>query len=239
MYLRYQKLVDFNMATQKRKFNARNVNDLEEAAALIKSGKLLGIPTDTVYAIAASVKHPASVQRIFDVKKRPSEIAISLLLANKQTLVDTEPDFHKVLLAFIKPAAYGFVVPKGKWLEKLCPASTIALLGDEDSICIRIPTNAELSLFCTKTGPMAISSANIHGTQDSTNSRMVDQAFGDKIDGIVDAGKALSLTSSSIVNCLDIPKKLCYFRIGSTSQETIYKDYMAAKKEVEGGKTTT
>ncbi|XP_059152686.1 threonylcarbamoyl-AMP synthase-like isoform X2 [Physella acuta] len=217
----------------RRNFNAGFVTDLNAAAKKLKEGKVIGIPTDSVYALAASVNHPESVRKIFEIKKRPLETAVTLLLPDKETLENAKPNFHPVLMAFIKPCPYGFVVPKGDWLKKICPEETIKLLGDKDSVCIRITNSTPLCLFCLKSGPLVISSANKHKEPDSTHHDMVERAFGDAIDGVVKAGNSLLKKSSSIVNCLDIQNdRISYFRIGSTSQDDIFRDYRAAKESV-------
>ncbi|XP_059152690.1 threonylcarbamoyl-AMP synthase-like [Physella acuta] len=216
-----------------RILNGHLTRDVNEAAAMLKEGKLIAIPTDSVYALAASVDFPDSVDRIFRVKDRDPDKNISLLLPDIETLVNAGPDFSDLLWTFLKqscPCPNGFVVPKGDWLEKVCP-KTQDLIGNEDSICIRISNCSELSLLALKSGPLALSSANLSGKPDSTHHSMVQTAFGNKIDGILCIGDSLESKSSSVVNCLHFDRdEISYFRIGCTPQEVIFRDYKNAKK---------
>ncbi|XP_059152682.1 threonylcarbamoyl-AMP synthase-like [Physella acuta] len=209
--------------------------DVATASMMLLKGDVIAVPTDSVYALAASVKCPKSIDKIFDLKSRSREKNITLVLPSIQALEEADPIFHDRLWAYIKyccPCSVGFVVPKGDWLDNICPKSK-DLIGDKTSICIRIPNCTILSLLTLTSGPLVISSANIGGEPDSTSSSMVQQAFGNKIAGILCGGDSPQKKSSSIVNCLHFDSdQISYFRIEGTDQKKLFDDYQAAKLNV-------
>ena len=63
--------------------------------------QVIGVPTDTVYALAASVKHPQMIKRLYNVKGRPAHKPICLCLASLQQLRDVDPPFSDLLWNFM------------------------------------------------------------------------------------------------------------------------------------------
>ena len=71
------------------------------------------------------------------------------------------------------------VVPKGQWLQRLGLGESAACLGNKDSICIRVPDCGALAYVVSMTGPVAITSANISGGEDSIHHSMVVDTLGE------------------------------------------------------------
>ena len=82
-------------------FRSRMTSDLIEAAKLLDAGHVIGIPTDTVYALAGSCKCPESVSKIYHIKGRPPEKPICLCISSLDQLKVAKPPFRYVNL--IKP----------------------------------------------------------------------------------------------------------------------------------------
>ncbi|XP_059156593.1 threonylcarbamoyl-AMP synthase-like [Physella acuta] len=226
-----------------RLINSKRCTELITAADLLKNGGLVCVPTDSVYSIAASTDFPASIQKIFVVKNRPMDRSLCLCLSGVDELAAAKPPFSKLLWAFIRkscPGPTGIVVPKGEWLLNIMSEKALDMIGNKKSICIRIPDHTVLSHLISLAGPVAISSANISGSDESTHHDMVQEALGEKVDAIVCDGFSLETAASSIVNCLDIDEDIIsYFRIGCTPQEEIYANFKAAKVHVSSVDTRT
>ena len=76
-------------------------------------------------------------------------------------------------------AGISCVVPKGDWLRKLGLGESAACLGNKASICIRVPDCGALAYVVSMTGPVAITSANISGGDDSIHHSMVVDTLGE------------------------------------------------------------
>ena len=71
------------------------------------------------------------------------------------------------------------MVSKGEWLQKLGLGESVRCLGNKDSICIRVPDCGALAYVVSMTGPIAITSANISGGDDSIHHTMVVDTLGE------------------------------------------------------------
>ena len=82
--------------------DSHRASSLQKAAALLGQGQVVGVPTDTVYALAASCRHPDSISRLFHVKGRPPEKPICLCLASLDQLEAARPPFSPLLWDFMR-----------------------------------------------------------------------------------------------------------------------------------------
>ena len=82
--------------------DSHKASSLQRAGALLAEGKVVGVPTDTVYALAASCRHPASITRLYHVKGRPPEKPICLCLASLDQLEAAKPPFSQLLWDFMR-----------------------------------------------------------------------------------------------------------------------------------------
>uniref|UniRef100_A0A3Q1G8F5 Threonylcarbamoyl-AMP synthase n=1 Tax=Acanthochromis polyacanthus TaxID=80966 RepID=A0A3Q1G8F5_9TELE len=116
---------------------------LLKIAGLLEEGGVCGIPTDTVYALAASCKNPQAIEKIYNIKVRLKNV----LLVNAKYGTD-----HLISLETHQPFSYD-----------------LPLLWD---IMIRVPDHTVTGHLCDMTGPLAITSANPSGEADSTHHSM-------------------------------------------------------------------
>ncbi|XP_076440676.1 threonylcarbamoyl-AMP synthase-like [Babylonia areolata] len=210
-------------------------SSLQRAARLLRDeGCVVGVPTDTVYALAASCRSPASISRLYHVKGRPPEKPICLCLASLDQLRDAGPPFSALLWDFMArcyPGGISCVLPKGEWLQRLGVGESSSLLGTDDSICVRVPDCGPLAYVVSMAGPVAITSANISGAEDSVHHSMVLDSLGHKIDAMVCDGKSGELAPSTVVNCLKIDEgKISYFREGCTPIQHVDRLFREAKE---------
>uniref|UniRef100_A0A3Q1G4W7 Threonylcarbamoyl-AMP synthase n=1 Tax=Acanthochromis polyacanthus TaxID=80966 RepID=A0A3Q1G4W7_9TELE len=133
--------------------NSRLTSGLLKIAGLLEEGGVCGIPTDTVYALAASCKNPQAIEKIYNIKVRLKNV----LLVNAKYGTD-----HLISLETHQPFSYDLcIVSKGDWLFRL-----------GKHIMIRVPDHTVTGHLCDMTGPLAITSANPSGEADSTHHSM-------------------------------------------------------------------
>ena len=75
-------------------------------------------------------------------------------------------------------AGISCVVPKGEWLKRLGLGDAVDYVGTKESICIRVPDSSVLCYIVSLHGPIAITSANLSGGDDSTHHTMVITSLG-------------------------------------------------------------
>ncbi|XP_031175150.1 uncharacterized protein LOC116064239 [Sander lucioperca] len=187
--------------------NSRLTSGLLKIAGLLKEGGVCGIPTDTVYALAASCKNPQAIEKIYNIKDRPAEKPICICISNVEQLVAAKPPFSPLLWEFMRnvyPGGISCIVSKGDWLFKLGVGPAYDRVGTKDSIMIRVPNHTVTGHLCDITGPLAITSANPSGEPDSTHHTMVINRLGHKIQGVLCDGDSNEVVASTVVNCLKI-----------------------------------
>ncbi|KAF3855304.1 hypothetical protein F7725_023359, partial [Dissostichus mawsoni] len=186
---------------------SRLTSSLMKIAGLLEEGGVCGIPTDTVYALAASCKNPRAIENIFNIKDRPAEKPVCICISNVEQLVAAKPPFSPLLWEFMRnvyPGGISCIVSKGDWLFNLGVGPAYDRVGTEDSIMIRVPDHTVTSHLCNLTGPLAITSANPSGEPDSTHHTMVINRLGHKLQGVLCDGDSNEFVASTVVNCLKI-----------------------------------
>ncbi|XP_059378166.1 uncharacterized protein LOC132114054 [Carassius carassius] len=187
--------------------NSRETSGLLKIAKSLENNGVCGIPTDTVYALAASCNNPSAIEKIYSIKDRPAEKPICICISSVEQLVAAKPPFSPLLWEFMRnvyPGGISCIVPKGEWLLKLGVGPAYDRVGTKDSIMIRVPDHTITAHLCEFTGPLAITSANPSGEADSTNHEMVINRLGYKIAGVLCDGESNELVASTVVNCLKI-----------------------------------
>lgn len=136
---------------------------IEQALALVRSGHVIGIPTDTVYGIGADPKDPAAIEQIFAIKGRPWEQPIGLLVADLDAalgVVDL-PDYARLWASIHWPGALNIVArPRDIWPRGV---------GDRDSLGVRVPDHPVALELLQAAGPLAVTSANRSGGGETHN----------------------------------------------------------------------
>ncbi|XP_028271312.1 uncharacterized protein LOC114442174 [Parambassis ranga] len=187
--------------------NSRLTSGLLKIASLLEEGGVCGIPTDTVYALAASCKNPQAIENIYNIKDRPAEKPICICISSVEQLVAAKPPFSPLLWEFMRsvyPGGISCIISKGDWLYRLGVGPAYDRVGTKDSIMIRVPDHTVTGHLCDITGPLAITSANPSGEPDSTHHSMVINRLGHKIQGVLCDGDSNELVASTVVNCLRI-----------------------------------
>ncbi|XP_069067997.1 uncharacterized protein [Pleurodeles waltl] len=182
-------------------------SSLRTIAALLDEGGVCGVPTDTVYALAASCKHPEAIQKIYTIKDRPLEKPICICISHLDQLRAARPPFSPLLWDFMEsvyPGGVSCIVQKGEWLRSLGVGPAYDIVGTRDSIMIRVPDHTISAHLTDMTGPLAITSANPSGESDSTHHDMVISRLWHKLEGVLCDGDSYEMVGSTVVNCLRI-----------------------------------
>lgn len=172
-------------------------DNIQKAIACIKNEEVVGIPTETVYGIGVDPHSQAAVDKIFNLKERDENKPLSILVHSFQDLINLKI-ISKVpeIVELYWPGPLTIIVE-----SELNFADGVGT-KNPNSIGVRVPDN-ELALeLLKKTGPLAVTSANISGQEDITNEKDAESVFGDKI-GHYLQGSALHGSGSTIVDFRD------------------------------------
>jgi tRNA threonylcarbamoyl adenosine modification protein (Sua5/YciO/YrdC/YwlC family) len=172
-------------------------DNLQKAISCIKNEEVVGIPTETVYGIGVDPLSQAAVDKIFNLKERDENKPLSILVHSFHDLIKLKI-ISKVpeIVELYWPGPLTIIVE-----SELNFADGVGT-KNPNSIGVRVPDN-ELTLeLLKKTGPLAVTSANISGQEDITNERDAEALFGDKI-GHYLQGSALHGSGSTIVDFRD------------------------------------
>lgn len=164
---------------------------IEMSAKCLSNGGIAAIPTDTLYAFAASVFIEKSVERIFDLKGRPNNQGMPVLLDGidrVKSCVTDVPKLANSLMEAFWPGPLTIVLRRS-------PAVPAVVCGGLETVGLRVPDH-ELTRGIVKElgAPITGTSVNRSGTESLNSAELIANEFGDQIDLIVDsstgAGKA-------------------------------------------------
>ena len=190
--------------------------DIERAAVYLRQGKLVAIPTDTVYGLAGNAFDEKSILTIFKVKRRPADtplIAQTNSLDKVKKLVTHLPIEAGILAHNFWPGALTLILEKSDLIPDI-------MTSVRPTVGIRIPNHPmTLELLSKIDFPLAVPSANIHGEPSPTTAKEVEEQIGDQIDYILDGGKCTVGFESTIVGIKE--GKPVIYRQGSIPKEDI------------------
>jgi L-threonylcarbamoyladenylate synthase len=170
----------------------------QAAAAAAEQGRLVVVPTDTVYGIAARLDRPAALASLFEAKARPPGLALPVLVADvdqARTLAALDERAEALAAAFW-PGALTMVLARDRSL-------IAAIGGDGTSVGIRVPHHPALALLLAETGPLATSSANISGRPTPDTIDEIHALFADAVAVYLDGGPANAGPPSTVVRLTD------------------------------------
>lgn len=134
---------------------------IDAAAAALERGEVVVIPTDTVYGVAVDPSRLGATDRLFDLKRRPRGLTLPVLVggvAQVGAIVSSPPVAASALMDAFWPGALTIVLDRDPGLSWD--------LGDEGStIGVRCPGLEVVRQLCWRVGPLATTSANLHGEQ--------------------------------------------------------------------------
>jgi L-threonylcarbamoyladenylate synthase len=169
-----------------------------EGTAVLQSGGVVAIPTDTVYGIAVALETPDGIERLFRIKQRPPDRGIMLLLdaASQAGSIGVMGPAALALADACWPGGLTVVVPQRP--DITLPA---VLTGGSPTIGLRVPDHDAPRALAAAIGPLPTTSANVSGLPEAGDAAEILAQLGDGIDLILDGGPARGGLPSTVVDC--------------------------------------
>lgn len=191
---------------------------IEKGVSILKQGGVVAFPTDTVYGLGASANIHQAVERIYEVKERPRNMALPLLLARTSQISEvTElvPPIAWLLVRNFLPGALTIVLYKSSSVPDIVTAGS-------KTVAVRIPAHYVPVALIEGTGaPIVGTSANLGGRPSLLTADDVYSQLGDKIDLVIDGGRCPGSRESTIVDVTG--GKPVLLREGAISREELEK----------------
>ena len=187
---------------------ADDEEDVRRAAELLRGGDVIGLPTETVYGLAARADDPDAVDRIYELKGRPREKKLSRLIP--------DPSAWRRFVRDLPPAAVALA-------DEFWPGPlTLVVPGDSgDTIGLRCP-DMEVTRRVLRMAdvPVVAPSANLSGEPPAVTADEVMETFEGRIPAVVDGGRAPMEVSSTVVQ-VETDGTLTILREGGLSEEEV------------------
>jgi L-threonylcarbamoyladenylate synthase len=174
---------------------------IESAAAILRKGGVVALPTETVYGLAADASNPDAIKRIFTIKGRPADHPLIVHIADKSELnywASDVPESAQLLASHFWPGPLTLILHRS-------PHVSNSITGGQDTVGLRIP-NHPLTLDVLRAmGPhaaVAAPSANRYGRISPTTAAHVKEELGNNVDYILDGGPCQVGLESTIVSCI-------------------------------------
>ena len=184
----------------------RDKDYIEECAAIIRGGGLLGIPTETVYGLGANALDDKAVLHIFEAKGRPQDNPLIIHVPNDVAWLDRYchdvPETAYRLAARFWPGPLTMILPR----RDIVPLRTT---GGLETVGVRCPDHPVTQAIIAAAGvPVAAPSGNTSGRPSPTNAADMKEDMDGKIDGIVDGGACRVGVESTIIDLTVTPPRL-------------------------------
>ncbi len=201
---------------QTQLLNADYPKSIQTAAQILKNGGLVGMPTETVYGLAANALNGKAVAQIFAAKGRPMDNPLIVHISDisqLDRLVKLVPQSAKKLAEQFWPGPLTMILPK----SELIPEEVSAGL---DTVAVRFPSHPVARALIDAAGlPLAAPSANLSGQPSPTTAMHVMNDLNGKIDAVLDGGPCgVGLESTVITLATDPP---CLLRPGGITPEQL------------------
>jgi L-threonylcarbamoyladenylate synthase len=170
---------------------------IEQAAAIIRSGRLVAFPTETVYGLGADAMKDEAIQRIFEAKGRPGDNPLIVHVCDRDSVerVGTEVSENAWrLMERFWPGPLTLVVRRRRGVARAASAglSTVALRMPQNKIALELIRKSET--------PIAAPSANRSGRPSPTTARHVERDLRGRIDMILDGGRTRIGIESTVLD---------------------------------------
>ena len=185
---------------------------IDWAAKALLGGEVVVVPTETVYGLAALPAIPGATRRIFELKGRTADVPLAVLCADAGqalALADAPSELLRDVAARCWPGPLTLVLRRrpGLGYELGEPATTIGL---------RCPDHPVVRALAADVGPIATTSANLHGQPTPGTAAEVAALFGDDVALVLDGGPCTGVPST-VVDATGDPAEWRVLRPGSLS----------------------
>lgn len=167
------------------------------AAAAVRRGELVVLPTDTVYGVGADAFSAEAVRALLAAKGRGRDVPPPVLVPAPRTLdgiADQVPAYARRLVKDFWPGPLTLVLR--------AQGSLMWDLGDTNgTVAVRMPDDPAALALLEQTGPLAVTSANQHGSPAAMDVAQAQAQLGDEVAVYLDGGRARGRVASTIVDC--------------------------------------
>lgn len=171
---------------------------IDAAVAALRRGDVVGLPTETVYGLAADARNDEAVRRVFALKGRPADHPLIVHLPGADAVdgwARDVPERAQRLMAAFWPGPLTLILPRGRFASD-------TVTGGQDTVGLRVPSHplaqAVLQRF---DGGLAAPSANRFGRTSPTTAQHVRDEFGETVPVVLDGGECDVGIESTIVDC--------------------------------------
>ncbi len=194
---------------------------LAAAVTAVRRGLLVVLPTDTVYGVGVDAFDAEGVQRLLDAKGRGRDMPPPVLISSDTTLgalADGVPEWAMGLVSRYWPGPLTIVCrqqPSLRWD-----------LGEtKGTVAVRMPDDQGALDLLGRTGPLAVSSANLTGEPAATDADAAERMLGDVVEVVLDGGPSPGAAASTIVDCTGSrPRILREGAIGAAELATVLEE---------------
>ena len=175
--------------------SAADTDAVATAVRVLRAGGTVVLPTDTVYGIAALPSRPEAIAAIVELKQRPPQMHLAVLVADVDQVARVSDDRRpqpRQLMAALWPGALTVV------LGRATPEADALGPGD-GTIGVRCPDDDLVRQICARVGPIAATSANVHGAPTPATAAEVATALGE-VDLVLDGGHCPGGLASTVVD---------------------------------------
>ncbi|MCW2857568.1 MAG: translation factor [Marmoricola sp.] len=197
---------------------------LAAATMAVRAGELIVLPTDTVYGLGADAFDAAAVNRLLAAKGRGREMPPPVLVGSAVTLdalATQVPDWARTLVGHYWPGPLTIIVRQQTSLQWD--------LGEtRGTVAVRMPDHQVTLELLARTGPLAVSSANVTGQPAATNADQAVEMLGEKVSVVLDGGPTTDDRPSTIVDCTGTQPRV--LRVGAIPVDEILEVLAASKQ---------
>ncbi len=170
---------------------------IEKGVSILKQGGVIAYPTDTVYGLGACAGITGAVERVYEVKERPRNMPLPLLLSDVSQITGVAgviPSVAWLLIRSFLPGALTLVLLKSAFVPDI-------ISGGGNTVAVRIPAHPVPVALIRGLGlPVVGTSANLSGKPSPLTAEEVNSQLGGRIDLVIDGGKCPGGKESTIVD---------------------------------------
>jgi L-threonylcarbamoyladenylate synthase len=175
---------------------ANDPKTLQQALQLLAAGNLVAFPTDTVYGLGANAWDAQAIERLYIAKGREAAKAIAVLVGHPDALAQVAAEMGEIARRLAQrfwPGPLTLVVPRH--------ASLPANISPLPTVGVRMPDHPVALELLNRSGPLAVTSANLSGAPSARAAQEVFDQLQGRIPLIVDGGRTPGGLPSTVVDC--------------------------------------
>lgn len=169
---------------------------VDHAMMVLLEGGIVGLPTDTVYGLAADATNNEAVERLYYLRGREHQKTLGVLIHHpdmlRRLVREVPPDLEKVLVRYW-PGALTVILPRDP--------NVLAHVSGSDRIGVRLPSDPACLAVISRVGrPVAMRNATIDGRENVTNAQEMIDHFSGHVECILDGGDCPANGASTVLN---------------------------------------